>query len=342
MANEEKPQILRYPYEALTDITDYLQINLVSRKTRITGGSGISVSDDEGIKNATNFTNLIGNRGAFNLSKDSFPPQGLTSKKLATQKTISQSTKKIGDIIILPMPSSIVDTNQVNYSDDSLDAITAKVAELAGGLMNTSLFDADNNLDLSGALSRAKKTLNETLTKDDTDFARVKNLILANLTAQAGSLVGLTNLSLNQVLARSTGEIVNPNMELLFNGPTIRNFSFSFKLTPRNGPEAEQIKLIIRSLKKHMSPKNNKGNFLTSPDVFELRYKQGLQDHSYLNRFKRCALQNMSVNYTGENVYATYDDGAPVSTILSLSFKELEPIYAEDYERSEGKKGVGY
>jgi hypothetical protein len=50
----------------------------------------------------------------------------------------------------------------------------------------------------------------------------------------------------------------------------------------------------------------------------------------------------MSVNYTGENVYATYEDGAPVSTILSLSFKELEPIYAEDYEKSEGEKGVGY
>ena len=338
MAKEERPQILRYPYEALTDITDYLQINLVSRKTRIEG-SGIRVSDVDGKKNATNFTNLIGNRGNFSLSQDSRLSQGLTSKGLATQTTISQSTKKIGDIIILPMPSSIVDTNQVNYSDDSLDAITAAVAGGAKDLMNIDLFKG-GKFDLSNALSEAKikiEKLGKTVLTPET-----KDLILANLAAQAGSLVGLTNLSLNQVLARSTGEIVNPNMELLFNGPTIRNFSFSFKLTPRNDKEAEQIKLIIRSLKKHMSPKNNDGTFLRSPDVFELRYKQGLQDHSYLNRFKRCALQNMSVNYTGENVYATYDDGAPVSTILSLSFKELEPIYAEDYQKSEGQKGVGY
>jgi len=338
MAKEERPQILRYPYEALTDITDYLQINLVSRKTRIEG-SGIRVSDVDGKKNATNFTNLIGNRGNFSLSQDSRLSQGLTSKGLATQTTISQSTKKIGDIIILPMPSSIVDTNQVNYSDDSLDAITAAVAGGAKDLMNIDLFKG-GKFDLSNALSEAKikiEKLGKTVLTPET-----KDLILANLAAQAGSLVGLTNLSLNQVLARSTGEIVNPNMELLFNGPTIRNFSFSFKLTPRNDKEAEQIKLIIRSLKKHMSPRKNKGVFLSSPHVFELRYKQGLQDHSYLNRFKRCALQNMSVNYTGENVYATYEDGAPVSTILSLSFKELEPIYAEDYEKSEGTKGVGY
>jgi len=336
---EKKSQILRYPYEALTDITDYFQINLVSRQTRVSR-SGINVSEDEGKKNATNFTNLIGSRGNFGLSQDSPLPRGLTSGGLATQKTISESTKKIGDIIILPMPSSIIDTNQVNYSDDSLDAITAAIAGGAKDLMDISLFK-DNKFDLQNALTDAKTKIENLGTKVLTP--ETKNLILANLAAQAGSLVGLTNLSLNQVLARSTGEIVNPNMELLFNGPTIRNFSFSFKLTPRNKKEAEQIKLIIRSLKKHMSPKNNDGTFLTSPDVFELRYKQGINDHSYLNRFKRCALQNMSVNYTGENVYATYEDGAPVSTILSLSFKELEPIYAEDYEKTEeGKKGVGY
>jgi len=309
-----KTQILRYPYESLSDITDYFQINLVSRQTRRDGKSGASSESFKKVNTKITFNNKL--TPDFKLGE--------------VTNSLTNSVVTTDGIIILPMPSSIVDTNQVNYSDDSLDAITATVAELAGGLMQTKLFDANGkNFDLSGALTRAKNTLNQTL--NETNLKDVKDLILANLAAQAGSLVGLTNLSLNQVLARSTGEIVNPNMELLFNGPTIRNFSFSFKLTPRDEKEAEQIKLIIRSLKKHMSPRNNQGLFLSSPHVFELRYKQGLKDHQYLHRFKRCALQNMSVNYTGENVYATYDDGAPVSTILSLSFKELEPIYAEDY-----------
>ena len=320
---KEKTQILRYPYEALTDITDYFQINLVSRKTRA---------------ESVSFSSLTGGNGYSTLT-NSEDTKFLTTDKLATQKTISQSTKKIGDIIILPMPSSIVDTNQVNYSDDSLDSITAAVASGAADLMSIDLFK-NKKFDLTNALSEARKKIENLGTKVLTP--ETQKLIKANLAAQAASLVGLTNLSLNQVLARSTGEIVNPNMELLFNGPTIRNFSLSFKLTPRGPKEAEQIKLIIRSLKKHMSPRNNEGVFLSSPHVFELRYKQGIKDHEYLHRFKICALQNMSVNYTGENVYATYDDGAPVSTILSLSFKELEPIYAEDYEKSEGQKGVGY
>ena len=141
-------------------------------------------------------------------------------------------------------------------------------------------------------------------------------------------------------------------MELLFNNPTIRNFRFSFKMTPRNTAEANQIKLIIRSLKKHMSPRDsasfadanqpNSNIFLAAPNIFELRYKTGNANHKYLNRFKRCVLENMSVNYTGENVYATYPDGQPVSTVMDLSFKELEPIYASDYGTDEGQIGTGY
>ena len=29
--------------------------------------------------------------------------------------------------------------------------------------------------------------------------------------------------------------------------------------------------------------------------------------------------------------YATYDDGTPVSMIMDLSFKEIEPVYDIDY-----------
>ena len=51
----------------------------------------------------------------------------------------------------------------------------------------------------------------------------------------------------------------------------------------------------------------------------------------------------MSVNYTGEGTYATYDDGTPVSMIMDLSFKELTPIYDIDYDDELWKRnGVGF
>jgi hypothetical protein len=64
-----------------------------------------------------------------------------------------------------------------------------------------------------------------------------------------------------------------------------------------------------------------------------LTYKKGTQKHPFLHTFKQCALTDMSVNYTGEGVYATYGGttpqggGTPVSMVIELGFKELEPIY---------------
>jgi hypothetical protein len=168
--------------------------------------------------------------------------------------------------------------------------------------------------------------------------------------AQAVNIFG-ANVTPDQLLARSSGQIFNPNMELLFNGVTLRSFRFSFKMTPRDENESLQIKSIIRSLKKNMAPKSG-GNFLSTPNIFELVYRKGNRDHPFLHKFKQCALTDMSVNYTGENVYATYADGTPISMVMDLSFKELAPIYDTDYADATatdltynvngGTYGVGY
>ena len=73
---------------------------------------------------------------------------------------------------------------------------------------------------------------------------------------------------------------------------------------------------------------------------------KGGSDHPFLHKFKQCFLTDMSVNYTGEGTYATYGGlpkdggGTPVSMVMDLGFKELEPIYAGDYTDDLG--GVGY
>ena len=82
--------------------------------------------------------------------------------------------------------------------------------------------------------------------------------------------------------------------------------------------------------------------FLKTPNVFELRYRTGNKDHNYLHKFKQCFLTDVAVNYTGDGVYSTYEDGSPVSYLMDLSFKELEPIYDIDYDSTEGQHSVGY
>ena len=84
------------------------------------------------------------------------------------------------------------------------------------------------------------------------------------------------------------------------------------------------------------------GIFLKSPDVFQLKYLRDGHDHPFLNSFKLCALTGMTVNYTNAGTYTSYEDGTPVNIRMNLTFKELNPIYHEDYLSDGAGSGVGY
>lgn len=335
-------EVLRYPYDLLTNDTDYLQIDLVKKTyagqqelkeyERATADQANSTAQ---ANNAT-LRKLPGKFKGVQLTREGgfakVSGTGLAQGKLS-DKFISSSE----GIIILPIPSNIADSNSVNYSEDKLDAVTALAGTTAYNLMQKPLTS-----NIGAFLTSAKNEVTKAVQASGMTANDVQKIFLGNLAAQAAGIAGVGNLTLDQILARSEGQILNPNMELLFNGPTIRSFKFSFKFTPRSQKEANQVKLIIGSLKRHMAPvvREEAKAFLGTPNFFELRYKHGQDNHSFLHKFKKCVLQDMSVNYTGENTYATYSDGTPVSMIMDLTFKELEPIYSSDY--SDTDRGVGY
>ena len=172
-----------------------------------------------------------------------------------------------------------------------------------------------------------------------------QDLVTSYMSAKAvGTLGG--NVTAEGVLARTSGQVLNPNMELLFQGVQLRSFNFTFNLAPREENEADQIKQIIRTFKSSMAAKTSGGTgaglFISSPEVFQLTYKSGNKKHPFLHSFKPCALVSMGVDYTGSGVYATYEDSTPVHMKLSLSFQELNPIYFEDYNKIPLTDGVGY
>jgi hypothetical protein len=119
-------------------------------------------------------------------------------------------------------------------------------------------------------------------------------------------------------------------------------------MTPRSDKERSNVIKIIRTFKKYMAAKkdgDNKNLYLSAPHVFKLSYMKGAKAHPFLHKFKDCALKSVSVNYTGENVYATYWDGTPISVIIDLNFQELTPIYQEEYIeplKATDNYGVGY
>lgn len=231
--------------------------------------------------------------------------------------------------VVLPIPGNLTDQNNVSYKESSLNAL-----QLAGSQdLIKALTDDGGELgkNITKVLGTAVGSNNET----------VKAAIAAKAASTALNIPG----GLNELLSRTQGTILNPNMELLFSSPTLRSFGFVFKLSPRSDGEAKTVIAILRFFKQAMVPKVKEGNlFLQSPSSFKVEYMhRGTEGHPGLNKFKECALENCQVNYTPEGTYNTMRDGIMPSYELSLRFRELDPVYSNDYDQEDTEaKGGGF
>jgi hypothetical protein len=227
-----------------------------------------------------------------------------------------RSVEAIGGVVTLPIQPSISDSNGVDWGGANLNPIEAYAASMSRAAMDIP------GGSVTDALSDILGKVNQNLKSTNTDLQNAFKLYLAQ------EAVGVQGL-----LSRTTGAILNPNLELLFNGPTLRPFNFTFRLSPRSKEEANNVKKIIRFFKQGMSVKtSNTSVFLKAPNIFKIRYiSPGDSDQPGLNRIKDCALLGCDVNYTPDGTYMTFEDGTMTSYDLTLRFSELEPIYEDDY-----------
>ena len=224
--------------------------------------------------------------------------------------------RKILGTCSLPIQSGIKDTNAADWGENKMNAMQLATAEAAlGGLESA---EAGGR-----ALDKVANALGE-------------NSGVAKEAVQqffAGKMTGTTGL-----FARTKGATINPNLELLFNGPQLRPFSFQFRLSPRNKIEAQEVVRIIRFFKQGMSPIRTEGNlFLLAPHTFQVHFVHAptSAEHPFIGKMKECALKTFSTNYTPENNYSTLKDGFMASYSITMEFQELEPVYNDDYRDDE-------
>ena len=354
--------VLQYPIDLDTDLQDYFEIQIF--RYRAAGGL-------PGIKQ--------GNQGyekdkvkKFKRVNKSFEQGGYLS---ASNRRGNRQNFRLQDLqstIQLPIPPSLKDMNSVDFTGGTMSGLAAamfgptvqaflgKKSTAEEAFRNTRRGVIQNFRDkasevlgnIIGVGGKTLENLGDAI--DDKGFRRVTSL---NAIAQAIGALGVS-VDVDQAITRTSGAVRNPNLELLFKGPSLRSFNFNIRLTPRSPDESKRVRMIIRALKQHSAAKKNPqifsgqaegelgGNFLLgTPDVFKLRYIKARtqRDIKGLNKFKTCALTSMSVDYTGEiGRFAAYEeDSQPVTTIISLSFTELTPIYDQDYAEFTNDDDVG-
>ena len=261
------------------------------------------------------------------------PTNGITPVQQRIPKT-----NQIGPTVCLPMTPGISESNSIGWGSDELNPVQAGLGNVAIGMIDRlgsdpkAVFDIGTFSGLIGQLGNIA------------DAPGIKQYVAAYFGGQAvqANLVG------------RSGIVINPNMELLFQGPKLRSFRYSFKFTPRDSLEAKEIRRIIRFFKKTSAPKRPSGSlFLGVPSIYELKYiynsgTDGTKEHPFLNKLKLCALTSFNINYTPDGSYMTYNPtkdgggGSMTSYTVDMQFDELEPIYNEDISQDLESETMDY
>jgi len=255
----------------------------------------------------------------------------LGERQSAKERLLKNNTPL--ETIILPMQPNFSESNAVNWGGDNLDPLKMMGAGFASGAIQ-----AIGNI---GTPQKSLEIIGDTFKSLGNDISAIladEKSGPALVAYFAGQAVGAN------ILGRSAGVTLNPNLELLFKGPNLRTFSFNFRFTPRSPKESEEVKQIIRVFKKNMAVQRSTSNlFLLTPNIFTVEYiynakgENAGQQHPYLNIFKPMAMTNLNVNYTPDGTYMTYNEtGSLTSYDLQMSFGEIEPIYADEYDGEDG------
>ena len=227
------------------------------------------------------------------------------------------ATTRSSTCINMYMPAQIQASYNANYTDTQIGAFTEQALQAFDQLMAGS-FD-DFGVTVAGASEPVKETIMQMMT---------------TLVGTLGPLFGGTE----EVRQMREGAIIADKLELAFKGVPKRNFSYTFKMMPRNEDETEQVRAIVKAFKSNMLPETFNANSrrLIVPNTFHIQYMYVNDINHYLHKIGECVLETMNVSYGGDR-YKTFTavpgEGAPpVETTLTLNFKEFHFLTRKDIE----------
>lgn len=168
-----------------------------------------------------------------------------------------------------------------------------------------------------------------------------------------GMLAGITQTAdkmLNTLTGNTKfflqGKAANPQLEQMLEGISFRDFEFDFEFWPKSQAEADMVNTIIYWFKTAMLPdtfpplgggKQEVGEsaaageaFFNFPNIFDVRYEGPVAKK--LDGFMPMVCTSVSVDHNSPSKFATYSDGQPIASSMTLSMSEIKILTQESYQ----------
>jgi hypothetical protein len=271
------------------------------------------------------------------VSKQNFSSdQYVSSVKDIENKSLLQTTKITSDSIVLYMPDTIQFDHSQGYGDLQLgNEIGGKMA--AAG---KSIIDGAKE-------GSAGKKAGDAAIVAAAQFAAQSALVqkLGTNSVAAGSFLAL-------------GGVTNPMLELIYQSPSFREFSYEFMFYPRDEREALEVQNIIERFRFHQAPEVDAGSsglLLIPPSQFDIQFYYSGRPNPNIPTIGRCVMTGIQVNYApngwsayempGENDPRLGRTGMPTAIQMTLNFKETVIVTKQAFRTGPGDfkpRNAGY
>lgn len=258
-------------------------------------------------------------------------------------------------VIELPMPTTLVDATGLAVNGFEKSILESFVADALAPALSGGTDPLDTLKSLYKFGEEGAESVVGGIQKMFSDPSGFKG-DMGNAASNGGRLAGfflrntLDAAGLGQkALGNATGSAINPHATLSFEGVNLRNFQFNWTLYPDSLAEAEDIKKIVRSIKRVILPETSGVTigadggpgqsfaraFLKYPSVAFINLL-GVDESAFV-KFKACMVGDITIDYGGSGAVVIAEGGKPQGIKLSISFKEMEIQTAEDFaEPSDG------
>ena len=256
----------------------------------------------------------------------------------ARRSSTTDTTFSAGEVVLYMPPDAL----KTSYSQTIGDVdLGGAISLVGGGTDVNTIQNAMEGVLTSKTIGEASDaTLNKkvagaitTLGADNAKAALLQKFQAGNSTLVAG-------------ISKATGKIINPHKAVVYQGPGgFRTFSYTFVMVPKSPEEAKEIFEIVKFFKRRMHPGvgdlgiNNVSSLtLSYPDEFHIQYYvnrkevDGKNFNKPLFRIHNCFMESFAVDYTTSGLVSFMDDNQPLTTTMTMAFKETQLLTKSDID----------
>lgn len=239
--------------------------------------------------------------------------------------------------IKLPIPLNLKDNFRINYEN----------AELGGTVgAFSAIWEATKNLGVAGSNMFQGISADEQLANASDMGAQgllATGKGIANYLTEKNVLFGA---NVGGLWDLGTGTAVNPNLTVLFRGPTLKTHTFEWHLTPRTPRESENIRKIIAIIKRAMHPErlsNNTSAILRYPSECLIEFVGRQKDKQLLYPLRPAVVEGASFDYAPNNVLAFMQDTDDSGAInISITVQETSYYTRDSFDNAAEYGSDGY